>query len=128
MVLSLFKERKPKKKSRRSYLVKALDAIVSRKVRDRDGNRCRKCGRERVYHHHIFTKTRLTTRWDLANGVSLCFFCHRWAHAAAEEFRQWIISFMGEKDYNSLYVKSQFRGGFKDVDLEFLLKEMRRAA
>jgi hypothetical protein len=124
VIISLFKPKK-KKKSQRSYLIGELDKITSIKVRTRDGYKCRKCGREKVSHHHIFTKVRLTTRWDLSNGLSLCFYCHRNAHAAAEEFRAWVVSWMGQKEYDALYLKSQMRGGFKESDLTWLLKEMR---
>jgi len=116
---------KKRKKSRRSQLIKALDDLMSIKVRTRDGYKCRKCGRGKTAHHHIFTKTRLTTRWDENNGLALCFYCHRNAHAAAEEFRSWVISWMGQTEYDALYLKSQMRGGFKNIDLEWLLKEMR---
>ena len=137
-ILSLFKQPKPKK-SRRAYLIKAIDDLVSIQVRERDGYICRKCGRNRgaygkfasivrVYHHHLFTKIRLTTRWDLKNGVTLCFHCHRWAHAAGEEFRQWVLSWMPQAEYDALYIRSQMRGGFKICDLELLLWDMRRAA
>ena len=128
-VLSLFKQPKPKK-SRRSYLIKALDDLMSIKVRERDSYRCRRCLRPAenhgdVAHHHIFTKTRLTTRWDERNGLTLDFKCHRWAHAAGEEFRCWVLSWMAEAEYDALYIKSQMRGGFKTVDLEWMLKDMR---
>lgn len=131
-ILGLFKT-KPKK-SRRAYLIGEIDKIVSLKVRERDGYRCRKCGRERgfrsdqirVFHHHIFTKSRLSTRWLLENGVTLCYFCHRWAHAAGEEFREWVLSWMPKAQYEVLYIRSQMRGGLKECDLEFLLRDMRR--
>ena len=123
-VLGLFG--KPKKeKSRRSALKKALDVEMSKQVRERDKHRCRRCGKERVSHHHIFTKTRLTTRWDMKNGVSLCFFDHRWAHAAAEEFREWVLTWMPQREYDALYLKSQMRGGFKEIDLEWLLWDLK---
>ena len=128
-VLSLFKTPKPKK-SKRGALIKALDDLTSIKVRERDGYRCRRCGRvainkNDVAHHHIFTKTRLTTRWDERNGVTLDFHCHRWAHAAGEEFRRWVLSWMSQAEYDALYIKSQMRGGFKIVDLEWLCSFMR---
>lgn len=129
-VLSLFKPTK-KKKSRRAYLIKALDDLVSKQVRERDGYTCRKCGRRAikkndVAHHHLMTKTRLATRWLLENGISLCYFCHRSAHAAPEEFRNWILSWMPQAEYDQLYLWSQTRSGYKGKDLELLLWGMRR--
>jgi hypothetical protein len=64
----------------------------------------------------------------MENGITLCFHCHKKAHAAPEEFRVWILSWMPQKEYDQLYLKSQMRGGFKEIDLEWLLKEMRTAA
>ena len=122
-LMTLFKT-KPKK-SRRSCLIAQIDAIISKRIRERDGNRCRRCGRERVFAHHIFTKTRLATRWVPKNLISLCFHCHQWAHAAGEEFRAWILTWMDHGEYDQLYLWSQIRSGYRENDLEWLLKEMR---
>ena len=133
-ILSLFGKPK-KKKSRRAYLIGEIDKIVSLKVRERDGHYCRHCGRPRgfygdkkghVFHHHILTKSRLPTRWLLENGVTLCFHCHVWAHSAGEEFREWVLTWMSQAQYELLYIRSQMRGGFRECDLEFLLRDMRR--
>ena len=124
-ILSLFKQPKPKK-SHRAYLIKALDDFVSRQVRERDGHRCRKCGRHRVFAHHIFgKKAHPSTRWTLENLLSVCFGCHRDAHASPEDFRRWVIGWLGEAQYEALYIKAQFRTSFKTCDLEMLLKVMR---
>jgi len=129
-ILGIFKKKK-KKKSRKAYLIEQIDKIVSLMVRRRDDYTCRKCGRIAVNkgdvaHHHIFTKRRFTTRWLKRNGVTLCFHCHRWAHAAAEEFREWVLSWMPKEEYDALYAKSQMRGGYKENDLEWLLIEMKK--
>ena len=129
-VLSIFKSKK--KKSRKSYLIEQIDAIISLQVRNRDGWTCRKCGRRAVKkndvaNHHIFgKKAHPATRWNLENCLSLCFWCHRDAHASPEDFRRWVISWMGEKEYEALYIKAQYRAKFKEVDLEWMLKDMRK--
>jgi predicted restriction endonuclease len=59
-------------------LKKELDAIWSKKVRERDG-KCVMCGKtERLQaHHYIKTKARsLKYRWDIRNGITLCYGCH----------------------------------------------------
>ncbi len=125
-ILTLFKEKPRKKGSRRRYLIGQLDKITSERVRKRDGYICRKCGRDQVGNHHIFGKAaHPATRWELDNGLSLCFFCHRDAHASPEDFRRWVLSWMGEAAYEALYVKAQMRTSFKEVDLEWMLKELR---
>jgi hypothetical protein len=62
----------------------------------------------------------------LENGVSLCFHCHRWAHSAGEEFRAWVLTWMPQGEYDQLYLWSQMRGGFKTIDLEWMLIEAKK--
>lgn len=59
-----------------------LDALWSKRVRERD-NRCILCGghinniKELQAHHWILTKNQSSKyRWDIRNGVSLCYGCH----------------------------------------------------
>jgi len=128
-ILTLFKT-KPKK-SHKAYLIAQIDAIMSKRVRERDGYKCRHCGPKYglkwpVFHHHIFgKKAHPATRWEISNGISLCYHCHVSAHASPEDFRRWVISWLGEEKYEALYIKAQFRTSFKECDLEMLLKVMR---
>ena len=69
-------------KTNRAKLIKKLDELWSKKVRERD-NKCILCGKyigqpEKLQAHHwIITRARsLKYRWDLRNGVSLCYGCH----------------------------------------------------
>lgn len=60
---------------------KKLDRLWSEKVRKRDG-KCLVCGKTPEYavlqaHHAIVTKGRSqNTRWDVRNGVTMCYACH----------------------------------------------------
>ena len=57
---------------------KELDGLWSAKVRERD-EKCVMCGKkERLQaHHYIKTKARsLKYRWDIRNGITLCYGCH----------------------------------------------------
>ena len=63
-------------------LVKKLDALWSLRVRERD-NRCMLCGgyvgeiNRLQAHHWIITRAQSSKyRWDLRNGVSLCYGYH----------------------------------------------------
>jgi hypothetical protein len=128
LILSLFKTPKAKK-SRRKYLIGQLDRIMSLKVRKRDRNCCKKCGCTPCYHHHIFGKAaHPSTRWEISNGVAVCYHCHVSAHASPEDFRRWVLSWMGEREYEALYVKAQMRMKYREVDLEWILKQMKGAA
>jgi hypothetical protein len=66
----------------------ARQAIWSRAVLSRDGNRCTKCGAEggELHAHHILPhKTYPALRWELSNGVTLCAPCHWAEHSAKSE-------------------------------------------
>ena len=63
-------------------LIKKLDALWSLRVRERD-NKCILCGgyvndiKHLQAHHWIVTRNQSSKyRWDLRNGVSLCYGCH----------------------------------------------------
>ncbi|MBC6982876.1 HNH endonuclease [Caulobacter sp. 17J80-11] len=60
-----------------------------RAVKSRDGWRCVKCGSQTHLHaHHIKRwKEHPELRYDLNNGVTLCFDCHEEAHGRGFKFR-----------------------------------------
>jgi hypothetical protein len=62
-----------------SKIKKELDSLWSAKVRERDGKcvLCGKVGKGVQAHHYIKTKARsLKYRWDIRNGITLCYGCH----------------------------------------------------
>lgn len=65
------------KKKKTPSLRRQLE-IWSKKVRDRDGNKCVLCGStEHVQAHHLMPKKFWKNyRFELNNGVSLCCKCH----------------------------------------------------
>ena len=68
-----------KRKSERQRLIEQLDALVSRKVRDRDGWRCVRCGsKNNLGAAHILPKGRYPRlRFEEYNLVTLCWLpCH----------------------------------------------------
>lgn len=82
----------------------------SKAVRDRADNRCEKCGVKtikdekgerpaRLNAHHILSKERWPEyRYDLDNGVSLCYRCHRRiAHLDGVEFCLWLAQCLQDK-------------------------------
>ena len=67
-----------KKKSNKQKLIKKLDELTSKVVRQRD-KKCLLCGNTETLqaHHYIVTKGRSTKyRWDLRNLITLCYACH----------------------------------------------------
>lgn len=71
-----------KKPQRISKLKKACDGAWSLAVRLRDG-KCLGCGASRadkiLFAHHWFVEKHrsLRLRWDLRNGATLCYACHK---------------------------------------------------
>lgn len=87
----------------KDVLMKSLDKAWSLYVRTRDPV-CKKCGGSgAVSPHHAFGRRHLATRWDVENGVGLCFPCHiHWAHRDPGGFTEWFRSHVGEDQYNRL--------------------------
>ena len=62
--------------------VTKLDKLWADCVKQRDGYRCRRCGRtgkpRGMHAAHIEGRSKKSTRWALENGLCLCFLCHQW--------------------------------------------------
>lgn len=78
------------KRRSRGAMVKDLDKLTSREVKERDEYTCQRCGKidgewdagiEQyvvVQWAHIHTREYHCTRWELENGLTLCKRCHVW--------------------------------------------------
>ena len=49
--------------------------------------------------HHMYSRSDMATCFDPRYTISLCVDCHSWAHKKPAQFREWIISWMGEDEY-----------------------------
>lgn len=79
-------------KGRKFNVRKKLDDILRVQIRERDGNRCQKCGRTNgLGISHVFPKGRYAAlRWEPANLMLLCWFCHgHWWHLHPVESGEW---------------------------------------
>jgi hypothetical protein len=63
--------------------IEILDTIWSSAVKERDGFKCMLCGRPQqegrgkgLNSHHLITRLKYSTRWNIDNGVALCYACH----------------------------------------------------
>jgi hypothetical protein len=89
---------------------KKLDDLWSQIVKS-DG-KCEVCGRKDTLNsHHIFSRSNMSVRWDLDNGICLCVAHHVFAnfsaHKAPMEFTQWILAERGEKWFVALRTKAR---------------------
>ena len=49
--------------------------------------------------HHLYKRDRMATAFNPRYVIGLCNDCHSWAHAEPDEFREWVISWMGADEY-----------------------------
>ena len=89
--------------------MKQQDLLWADLVKERDDYTCQHCfkvypeGQRRGLHaHHIFTRTRRSTRWMLENGITLCFYHHAWAHENPLEFHELMKDRLGWENYDEL--------------------------
>ena len=93
-------------------LKKECDIFWRDCIRERDKYKCAYCGKEYprksrgLQAHHIFTRTRMNTRYSMANGLSLCYGHHSYAHSHPHDFKDWLIKEKGEKWWNELRVQA----------------------
>lgn len=82
------KQRKPKDpkappKPKRARARKP-DLEWAKAVKERDGYRCRRCGRtsgQQIHAHHVITRAQAPhLKHDVSNGIALCNSCHSWVH------------------------------------------------
>jgi len=90
------KKVREKKKVSISSLTKVADTLWSLVIKYKWGNECVYCWKtEYLNSHHLFTRSRKATRWDIENGICLCSGCHTLsstfsAHQTSLEFFLWL--------------------------------------
>jgi len=118
-------EKKPPKKREKKKLIKENDILWSLIVRKRDGYVCQLCRyffetgvkdeepipSKYMAAHHIFGRSKKATRWDTRNGITLCYYHHRFyihggkmTPSEMAEFYEW---FLGKDTYEELEQKSR---------------------
>ena len=121
---------KPKRKKRTPRQIEDDLCLVlwSAAVRTRDGYVCQYCGipTKRAEAHHIFTRTNRSTRFDLENGVTLCWPCHHY-RVGQGEFSYWVAhEWLGIKRWEALRAKT--RETVKATDAWYAEQEKRLRA
>ena len=96
------------KKVTKTSIKKKLDKIFSLIVRKR--GYCAKCDTteyKKLQCAHIFSRSRLSVRWDLDNAICLCFKDHfHWAHREPILFAEFVKNYLGRVRYNALKQKA----------------------
>ena len=108
-----------------------LDDAWSLLVKLKVGRRCEYCGTttKKIESHHIFGRSNKSTRWDVNNGVSLCFGHHVGystfsAHKTPLDFFRWLYKYKGNDFVDRIEFKSKGLGKFTTFEKEIMLKEL----
>lgn len=110
------------KKPTKSKLIKKLDKIVSLIIRSK-GHSDKSGKADNLQDCHIFSRSCMSTRWDLDNHICLTAGEHLfWAHKNPIEFTEWVKGFLGLEKYEALRVKAQTIKKWSIWELEELLK------
>ena len=100
----------------RKQKIKKLDKLWSQIIRSR--GKCERCNKDTTLAaHHINPRNKFNTRWDLENGVCLCYRCHiHWAHKDVPDAAEWFKERLGEKQYDDLKQRSNMSAKGQDLE------------
>lgn len=112
---------KPKKKKTKRYWIKKCDKVFSEIVRS--VGVCERCGTTKnLQCAHIVSRVNHSIRFDLENGIALCYSCHlMWAHKNPLEFAEWLYERYGEDIHQRLKDKAN---KIESIDYEEKYKEL----
>jgi len=119
---------KEKKRLSVSVLTKVADTLWSKIIKERAFNTCEYCWKTTYLNsHHLFTRARRNTRWDLDNWICLCSACHTLssnfsAHKCPIEFTKRIENLKWKEFIEELSKKSQIN---IKVNSEYLLDKIK---
>lgn len=119
------KTKKPKASTLRNKLDKVWADIIKQK------GSCEYCGKTTYLNaHHIFSRSNLSTRWEISNGVCLCVGCHVFsskfsAHKTPTEFVYWLQTVRARNFMPALRKKSRETIKYSISDLQDLLESLR---
>ena len=85
-----------RRKTERKKLEKECMKLWQEIIKARAGNKCETCGRrENLNAHHVFSRSRQSTKYDIDNGISLCPGCHSLAPYSAHKDGEWLNRILG---------------------------------
>jgi len=109
-----------------------LDTAWSELVKLRAGNKCEYCGKKSPLNsHHIFSRSKKSTRWLPENGICLCVGHHTFsstfsAHKTVLEFVDWLTRYKGQDFIDRLRIKANSISKLHAFEKEILLKELQK--
>ena len=109
-----------------------LDQAWSKLVKLKAGMKCEYCGTTRnLNSHHIFSRSKKSTRWQTINGVCLCVSHHVFsskfsAHKTSIEFFLWYEEKKGREHIDLLRIKANTVSKLHIFEKEILLTELQK--
>jgi hypothetical protein len=106
-------------------LIQINDDLWSLIVRNRDNYTCRMCGTKTKSGeaHHIIGRDNKALRWDIDNGITLCFYCHRYKiHGGKMSEEDKIKFYKSVSNYDELKTRSRI----VKFNLEFVIENFNR--
>jgi len=121
---AFYRKRLERKVGSVKYWKAKADREWSRAVAKRAGYKCEWCGQSdgKLEAHHIISRRYIATRYDLDNGIYLCFTCHMKAHQNPQEFREFVEKKYGKKRLRELKGKAKQKG---KIDYEEVYKKLK---
>lgn len=107
-----------------------LDEAWSTLVKLLAGGKCEYCGKQAYLNsHHVFSRSKKSTRWSVNNGVCLCVGHHTFsstfsAHKTPTEFTEWIRNKRGEQWYVNLRISAHGTVKWSNFEKEIILKDL----
>ena len=107
-----------------------LDKIWSLLVKHKAKWECEYCGKSSTLNsHHIYSRSKKSTRWHVQNGICLCVAHHTFsstfsAHKTPLEFVQWLYKYKGKDYIERLEIKANTTCKLFKFEKELLLQEL----
>ncbi len=104
----------PKRRRRPATGIKrsGSDIIFSRKIRERDGWTCQRCGKRyepptsALHCAHMYSRRIKATRWDKDNACALCFGCHQYIDSHPNEKLAFFRELLGDSRFDALSARA----------------------
>lgn len=110
-----------------------LDKAWSKLVKLRAGMKCEipDCNKTTLNSHHIYSRSKISTRWFPKNGVCLCVGHHTFsskfsAHKTPLEFTDWLREYKSKGFMNKLTMRANSILKLHKFEKEELLEELNK--
>jgi len=108
-----------------------LDIAWALLVKHRAGFRCEYCHArtKQLHSHHIYSRSKKSTRWHVQNGICLCASHHVLSssfsmHKTPLEAIQWLIKYKGQDYIDRLQIRANSISKLHKFEKEILLQEL----